>query len=321
MIRRISARIENIMPKISVVTPVYNEEENIRAIHARIREVFAGLPGCTYEHVCIDNASRDRTLEILRELAREDKNLKIIVNTRNFGHIRSPHHALLQAQGDAVIVMAADLQDPPSLILEFVKKWEEGYKVVLGIKTSSGESPLMFFVRKRYYDLLGSLSEIEMIKNFDGFALYDRAVVEIIRRIDDSYPFVRGLVADIGFDIAKVSYRKEPRRRGITKNNFYALYDMAMLGITQHSKVPLRLAAMLGFVMSAAFFLIAVGYLAAKLMFWDKFPMGTVPILIGLFGFSSVQLFFIGIIGEYIGAIYTQVLRRPLVIEKERINF
>lgn len=309
------------MPKISVVTPIYNEEDNVRILHARIREVFSKLPDCTYEHICIDNASKDRTLEILREIAREDKNLKVIVNARNFGHIRSPYHALLQAQGDAVIIMAADLQDPPELIREFVEKWKGGSKIVLGVKTSSEESPLMSFVRRRYYDLLSGLSEIELVKNFDGFALYDRAVVEIIRQIDDSYPFIRGLVADIGFDIAKIPYRKQVRERGITKNNFYTLYDMAMLGITQHSKVPLRLAAMLGFAMSVVFFLIAAGYLVAKLMFWDKFPMGTVPILIGLFGFSSVQLFFIGIIGEYIGAIYTQVLKRPPVVEKERINF
>ena len=309
------------MPKISVVTPVYNEEENIRALHAQIREVFSKLPGYAYEHICIDNASKDRTVEILREMACEDKNLKVIVNTRNFGHIRSPYHAFLQAQGDAVIAMAGDLQDPPALIPEFIKKWEEGYKIVLGVKTSSEESPLMFFVRKRYYDFISRLSEIELVKNFTGFGLYDRAVVEIIRKVDDPYPYFRGLIADLGFEAARISYRQEARRRGITKNNFYTLYDMAMLGITQHSKVPLRLAAMLGFVMSMVFFLIAAGYLVAKLMFWDKFPMGTVPILIGLFGFSSVQLFFIGIIGEYIGAIYTQVLRRPLVIEKERINF
>ncbi len=309
------------MPTISIVSALYNEEENIRSLHAQVREVFSKLPGYAYEHICIDNASKDRTLSILRGLSREDKNLKVIVNTRNFGQVRSPYHALLQARGDAVITVAGDLQDPPTLIPGFLKKWEEGHKVVLGIKESSGESPLMFFIRKRYYDLMSRLSEIELVKNFTGFGLYDRVVVEALRSLDDPYPYFRGQIAELGFEAARISYRQEPRRRGITKNNFYTLYDIAMLGLTHHSKVPLRLAAMLGFVMSTVFFLIAAGYLVAKLLFWDKFPMGTVPILIGLFGFSSVQLFFIGIIGEYIGAIYTHVLKHPLVIEKERINF
>jgi glycosyltransferase involved in cell wall biosynthesis len=309
------------MKLISVVTPCYNEENNIRELHARVREVFAKLPGYDYEHICIDNASKDGTVAILRELAREDKKLKIIVNARNFGHIRSPHHALLQAHGDAAILMASDLQDPPGLILEFVKKWEEGYKVVLGIKTTSEESAVMFFIRKVYYDLIGRLSEIELAKNNTGFGLYDRAVLDVLRTVDDPYPYFRGLICDIGFEQARIEYTQARRRRGITSNNFYTLYDMAMLGITNHSKVPLRLATMLGFAMSALSFLIGFGYLMAKLVFWNQFVLGTAPILIGLFLFSSVQLFFIGILGEYIGAIHTQVLKRPLVVEKERINF
>ena len=306
---------------ISVVTPCYNEAGNVRALHAQIRDVFAALPEYDYEHICIDNASKDQTVATLREIAREDKRLKVIVNTRNFGHIRSPHHALLQARGDAAILMAADLQDPPALIAEFVKKWEAGFKVVLGIKTSSEEFPVMFFIRKVYYDLIGRLSEIELAPNNTGFGLYDRAVLDVLRTIDDPYPYFRGLVCDIGFEQARVEYAQARRRRGITSNNFYTLYDIAMLGITNHSKVPLRLATMLGFAMSALSFLIALGYLVAKLVFWNQFVLGTAPVLIGLFLFSSVQLFFIGIIGEYIGAIHTQVLKRPLVIEKERINF
>jgi glycosyltransferase involved in cell wall biosynthesis len=309
------------MKLISVVTPCYNEEDNIRSLHAQVKEVFAGLPGYSYEHLVIDNASKDGTVAILRELAREDKNLKVIVNARNFGHIRSPHHALLQARGDAAVLMAGDLQDPPALIAEFLKKWEAGYKIVLGIKTESEESPLMFFIRKVYYDLIGSLSEIELAKNSTGFGLYDRVVLDELRAIDDPYPYFRGLICDIGFEQAHIPYKQAARRRGVTKNNFYTLYDMAMLGITDHSKVPLRLATMLGFSMAALDFVIAIGYLIAKLVFWNKFVLGTAPVLIGLFLFSSVQLFFIGIIGEYIGAIHTQVLKRPLVIEKERINF
>lgn len=309
------------MKLISVVTPCYNEADNVRALHAQIREAFAKIPGVDYEHICIDNASKDGTVAVLRELAREDKRLKVIVNARNFGHIRSPHHALLQARGDAAILMASDLQDPPSLIAEFVKKWQEGYKVVLGIKTTSEESPVMFFVRKVYYDLIGRLSEIELAKNNTGFGLYDRAVLDVLRTVDDPYPYFRGLICDIGFEQARIEYTQARRRRGITSNNFYTLYDMAMLGITNHSKVPLRLATILGFAMSAFSFVIGCGYLVAKLVFWDKFVLGTAPILIGLFLFSSVQLFFIGILGEYIGAIHTQVLKRPLVVEKERINF
>lgn len=309
------------MPAISVVTPCYNERDNIRELCAQIKEVFSKLPGCSYEHICIDNASKDGTVDILREIARQDKNLKVIVNARNFGHIRSPHHAMLEAKGDAVIVLASDLQDPPSLIPEFIKKWEEGYKIVLGIKTTSEESPLMTLVRKTYYHLISGLSEIELVKNTTGFGLYDRAVMDVVRGIEDPYPYFRGMICDIGFEQALVPYRQAKRRRGITKNNFYTLYDMAMLGITNHSKIPLRLATMLGFAMSAAGFVLAIGYLAAKLLFWYKFKIGTAPVLIGFFLFSSVQLFFIGILGEYIGAIHTQVLKRPLVVEKERINF
>lgn len=310
------------MKLISVVTPCYNEAGNVRALHAQIREVFAKeLPGYDYEHICIDNASKDGTVDILRELAREDKRLKVIVNARNFGHIRSPHHALLQAKGDAAILMASDLQDPPALIADFVKQWEKGYKIVLGIKTTSEESPVMFFIRKVYYDLIGRLSEIELAKNNTGFGLYDRVVLDVLRTVDDPYPYFRGLICDIGFEQARVEYRQAARRRGITKNNFYTLYDIAMLGITNHSKVPLRLATMMGFAGSGLCFLIAFGYLIAKLVLWNKFVLGTAPLLIGLFGFGSVQLFFIGVLGEYIGAIHTQVLKRPLVVEKERINF
>jgi len=306
---------------ISVVTPCYNEEGNVAALHAQIKEAFAALPGYDFEHVCIDNASTDRTVELLRGIAREDKTLKVIVNARNFGHIRSPHHAMLQVAGDAVLLMMSDLQDPPSLIPEFVRKWEAGYKIVLGIKTESEESALMFLVRRAYYDLIGRLSNIELAKNATGFGLYDRSVIDIIRTFEDPYPYFRGMICDIGFDIAKIEYRQARRKRGITKNNFYTLYDIAMLGITNHSKVPLRLATMVGFAMSALGFALALGYLLAKLVFWSKFSLGTAPILIGFFLFSSVQLFFIGILGEYIGAIHTQVLKRPLVVEKERINF
>ena len=309
------------MPLISIVTPCYNEEENVEEVYRQVKAVFASLPEYDYEHIFIDNASRDRTAEILKRLASHDSNVKVIINSRNFGHIRSPYHALLQSRGEAAILLVADLQDPPELIRPFLDKWQKGYKVVLGVKSKSRETPAMFLVRKFYYEFISRLSEIELTKNNTGFGLYDHHVVGILRNIDDPYPYFRGLISDIGFESAKVEYTQPARTRGITKNNFYTLYDMAMLGITNHSKVPLRLSAMLGFLLSGVSLLAALGYLVAKLLFWNSFSLGLAPVVIGLFFFSSVQLFFIGIIGEYIGSIHTQVLKRPLVIEKERINF
>lgn len=309
------------MKKISIVTPCYNEEENVAEVYKQVKHVFASLSEYTYEHIFIDNASKDRTVAILKEIANTDKQVKIIVNTRNFGHLRSPYHALLQAKGDAVILFVADLQDPPHMIPQFIEKWETGYKVVLGVKKQSEESFLMFFIRKQYYNFINRVSEIDLVKNNTGFGLYDQLVIEILRKIDDPYPYFRGLISDIGFESYKIDYVQPSRKRGITSNNFYTLYDMAMLGITNHSKIPLRIAAMLGFLLSGLSLLIAFIYLIAKLMFWDYFTFGLAPLVIGLFFFSSVQLFFIGIMGEYIGSIHTQIVKRPHVIEKERINF
>jgi glycosyltransferase involved in cell wall biosynthesis len=309
------------MKLISIVTPTYNEQDNVEEIYSRVKKVLAGLPHYSHEHIFIDNASTDRTLEILKSLAQKDKSVKIIVNARNFGHIRSPFYGLLQAKGDAVVFLAADLQDPPELIADFIRKWEEGSKIVAGVKKKSREFPPMFAVRKLFYNLIGGLSEVKQIPNFMGFGLYDRRVIEILREIDDPYPYFRGLICDIGFDVAEIEYVQSRRERGSTKNNFYTLYDMAMLGITNHSKVPLRLATMLGFIISVICILVAIGYFIYKLIFWERFDVGMAPLVIGFFFFAAVQLFFIGMLGEYIGAIHTQVLRRPLVIEKERINF
>lgn len=309
------------MKLISLVTPCYNEEANVTEVYRQVKEVLANLPAYSYEHIFIDNASQDRTVDILRTLAQQDHHVKIIVNTRNFGHIRSPYYALLQARGEAVIALAADLQDPPALIPTFLQNWAEGYKVVVGVKKKSQESRVMFAVRKLFYYLIGELSEVDQIKNFTGFGLFDRKVIEILKTIDDPYPYFRGLISDIGFKVAKVEYVQPARLQGRTKNNFYTLYDMAMLGITNHSKVPLRLATMLGFLVALVSALSALGYLIYKLVYWNSFTVGVAPLVIGLFFFAAVQLFFIGIIGEYIGAIHTQVLKRPLVIEKERINF
>jgi glycosyltransferase involved in cell wall biosynthesis len=258
---------------------------------------------------------------ILRRLAAADKNVKVIVNSRNFGHIRSPHHAVLEARGDAVIIVVADLQDPLDMLPVFLEKWDEGHKVVLGVKVRSEEHPVVFALRQAYYKLVRRLAEIELTNGFYGFGLFDRVVIEALRAMDDPYPYGRGMIAEVGFDPVKIEYHQRRRERGITKNNFYSLYDTAMLGITSHSKVPLRLATMLGFAMSAVCLLLGLSYLAAKLMWWQRFELGMAPLMIGLFLFASVQLFFIGILGEYIGFIHTQVQHRPHVIERERINF
>jgi len=306
---------------VSIVTPCYNEEENVEDLHAQIIQIMEGIPEYDFEHIYIDNASTDQTIPILRRLAAADKRVKVILNTRNFGHIRSPTHGLLQAHGDAVICMSSDLQDPPQLIKEFIKKWEEGYKVVMGVKSRSQETWLLFRLRTFYYKTLNKLADVSLVENFTGFGLYDRQVVEILRQIDDPYPYSRGLVADIGFDAAKIEFTQPARKRGISKNNFYTLFDMAMLGLTNNTKVPLRLATMFGFLVAAISFIIGMFYLVYKLIYWQDFSPGLAPLVVGLSFLGGVQLIFLGIIGEYIGAIYTQVLHRPLVIEKERINF
>jgi glycosyltransferase involved in cell wall biosynthesis len=306
---------------ISVVSGCYNEQDNIRECYEQVRKVFAEIGRHRYEHIFIDNASRDRTVPILREIAARDKNVKVIVNARNFGHIRSGYHAMLQARGDAVISLVSDLQDPPELIKELVDKWEEGYLIVVAIKRDSEESPFFFAVRKLYYEIVSRLAEIELNKNATGFGLYDRRFMDVLAEIDDPYPYFRGLVSEVGFPSAKILYDQPARKRGITSHNFYRLFDMAMLGITNHSKVPLRLATMLGFAVSLASLFVAIGYVVMKLLFWKEFSLGLAPLVAGLFFFGSVQLFFIGILGEYIGSIHTQVLKRPHVVELERINF
>lgn len=306
---------------ISVVTPCYNEEENLNELYAGIKAVLARFPQYRYEHILIDNASTDRSELILRGLAANDPNVKVIFNSRNFGHIRSPVHAILQARGDAVILMASDLQDPPELIAQMLERWDAGFPVVKAVKEKSLESPIFFMIRKTYYNIVNSLSNIELTKNFTGSGLYDRRVVEAVRNANDPYPYFRGLISEIGFKTAHVVFTQPTRKRGITKNNFYTLYDMAMLGITNHSKVPLRICTWAGFALSIFCLVVAMGYLIAKLMFWNTFSLGVAPVVVGLFFFMSMQLAFLGLIGEYIGSIHTQVMKRPLVVERERINF
>jgi len=336
---------------VTVLTPCFNEVTNVAAVWESVARVTGRLNGrpssrdveradnvqgfsigesahengdgarIEFIHLFVDNASTDGTQEELRRLAARDPRVHLIFNQRNFGHVRSPYHGLLQAEGDAVIVLAADLQDPPELIGELLARWKAGSQVVFGQKVNSAESPLFFEARKAYYRLVKRMADVELIENVTGFGLYDRSVIEAFRELNEPYPYVRGLISELGFAVALVPYEQPKRLRGTTKNNLYTLYDVAMLGITSHSKVPLRLATMLGFASSAVSFFVGLVYLIYKLVYWERFPLGVAPVVIGLFFFASVQLFFIGVIGEYIGAIHTRVTKRPLVIEKERINF
>lgn len=309
------------MKHVTIMSPCYNEEENVEELYARVVAAMSRCPALTFNLLFIDNASTDRTVPLLRGLAAKDPRVRVIVNARNFGHIRSPYHGLLQGEGDAVIAIASDLQDPPELIPEFIAKWEAGYKIVMGVKARSEESALFYALRSLFYRTLRRFSEIELVEHFTGFGLYDRRVMDVLRSISDPYPYFRGLIADIGFESAKVEFLQSGRKRGITKNNFYTLFDMAMLGFTNHSKVPLRLATLVGFAAGSLSFLVGLFYLGYKLLNWSSFSVGVAPLVIGLFFFASVQLVFLGIVGEYVGAIHTQVLNRPLVVERERINF
>jgi glycosyltransferase involved in cell wall biosynthesis len=309
------------MKTISIVTGCYNEEENVEELYKRVRNEMVKVGKYRYEHIFIDNSSEDNTVAVLKRIASRDHNVKLIVNARNFGHIRSPMHALMQTKGDAVIGIVADFQDPPEMIPQMLSKWEEGYSMVLCIKRTSEENSLMFWIRRKYYDLVQRLSSIQTFQNFTGFGLYDRKVVEAVRSFEDPYPYFRGMIAEIGLPHYELFYDQPARSRGITKNNFYTLYDVAMLGITNLSKVPLRFVTFLGFTCSVLSLLVGFIFLVYKLLFWANFTVGIAPLVLGLFFLGSVQLLSMGILGEYLGSIHTQVQKRPYVIEKERINF
>ena len=310
------------MKLITILTQTFNEEANVREVHRRVLELAARLPQYRFEHLFIDNASTDRTVEILREMAGQDLTVRVIVNARNFGAARSGQHGFVQARGDAVGVLYADLQDPPELFIDMIREWEKGFPIVAAIKNTSEENGLMYGVRTFYYRLIARLTNVKVLEHFTGFGLYDRSVVERIRNeFPDPHPFFRGMIAEIGLPVAKVYYNQKRRERGITKNNFYTLYDFAMLGITNLSKVPLRLVIFAGFVSALFSFLLGMFYLVYKLIFWQSFSVGIAPVVLGMFFLGSVQLIALGIIGEYVGSIHTLVLKRPLVTEKERINF
>lgn len=309
------------MKHISVMTPCYNEEGNIMNIYQAVKAQFDKLPQYTYEHIFIDNCSTDRSREILRALAQQDKNVKVILNARNFGPNRSGTYGMFQGTGEALICIVCDLQDPPDMIPVFLEKWEEGYKVVMGQKTKSKENPLMFQVRKLYYKIMSALSETEHLENVTGYGLFDKEVLDMIQWMDDPDPYIRGLVTQLGYKYCLVEYTQQLRTSGKSSYNFNKYFDFAITGLTHVSKKPLRIATLLGFAMSGISLVLAVVYLIMKLVHWYDFDMGTAPILIGMFLLGSIQLAFIGVIGEYIGAILTKVTKRPMVVEEERINF
>lgn len=305
---------------ISIVTPCFNEEENIVELCDRIRSTMSTLP-YDYEHILIDNHSTDHTVLVIKKIASIDRHVKLIVNARNFGQIRSPHYGILQSHGDVCILLTSDLQDPPEIIPEFINRWIEGYKIVLAVKPESEESKIMFFIRKLYYHLISNISEVQLIKHATGAGLFDRTVIEVLRRIPDANPYFRGLLCEIGFPIAVVPFKQPRRKRGVTKNNFYKLFDIAMLGITNHSKIPIRMMTIGGVLLALFSILLAFVFLVAKLMYWDEFKLGISPLLVGTFLFFGINFFFLGILGEYVGAIHTQVRNMPLVVELERVNF
>ena len=310
------------MKTISVVAPCFNEEGNVREVYERVRSLMTTLGKYRYEHIFIDNASRDTTFSVLREIAAADSNVKVIRNARNFGHVRSPMHAVLQAGGDAIIILMSDLQDPPEVLAQLLEEWEKGIPIVIAVKHQSREAAPMFLLRKLFYRIVNRLADdIETYENFTGFGLYDRQVIDLVRQFGDPYPYFRGMIAEIGLPHAEVQYVQQRRKSGKTKNNFYTLYDLAMLGITKLSKVPLRIVTFSGFAGSLLSMLGGIAYFAYKLLFWHQFTLGIAPIAIGMFFLGSLQLLFMGIIGEYVGNIHTQVHNRPLVVERERLNF
>lgn len=310
------------MKKISILIPCYNEEENVIPISKAIVDLFTTeLTSYDYELIFIDNDSHDKTRELLREICANNGKIKVIFNAKNFGQFNSPYYGILQTSGDCTISMVCDFQDPIELIPQYIREWENGYKIVIGIKTSSKENPVMYRLRGIYYKFIKKFSDVEQIEHFTGSGLYDKEFVEVLRELKDPTPFLRGIVAELGYKRKEIPYEQPKRRAGKTHNNFYRLYDAAMLSITSYTKVGLRLCTFFGIATGALSFLIGLVYLIWKLLCWDSFAAGMAPVLIGMFFLGAVQLFFIGFIGEYILSINQRVMNRPLVIEEERINF
>lgn len=310
------------MKKISILIPCLNEIENINSIAEAIVKIFeTKLVNYDYELMFIDNYSTDGTRTAVREICNRNHKVKAIFNARNFGPARSPVYGMIQTTGDCTIQMAADFQDPPSYIPQLVEKWEEGYKIVIAKKNKSKENPLMFFCRSMFYKIFNAIGDIEHIEHFTGFGLYDKAFIEVLRELDDPYPYLRGIVSELGFQRAEIEFVQPKREKGKTKTNFFSLYEHAMLGFTSYSKAVPRMATISGFIVAGCSFIIAFVYFILKLMYWNSFPMGIAPLIISVFFFGSLQLFFIGFIGEYIISINIRMLKRPLVVEEEKINF
>ena len=306
--------------KISIVTPTFNELGNIEKIYVEIKEKFKEI-NCDYEHLIIDNNSTDGTIDKIKQLAKEDNNLKVIINAKNYGHIRSPFYGLLQTNSDATILMASDFQDPIDLIPKYIEEWKKGKKIVLGKKISSKERIIKYFGRTLFYNFLNKISEFELPINTTGSGIFDKTVIEKLKNINDPYPYFRGLIAELGENINTIEFKQPERKAGTTKNNFFTLYDIGILGVVKHSRKPLRFMTLLGFSASIVSFVIGMIYLFYKLLFWNSFTLGIAPVVIGIFIVSSIQITLLGLVGEYIGVILLHQRNMPLVIEKERINF
>ncbi len=307
---------------ISVMIPCFNEEENVRPIYEAVRnQIKENLSEYDYEILFIDNKSKDNTRKIIEEICKEDKGVKAIFNSKNFGQFNSPYYGIINTSGDCTITICADFQDPPELIPTFVKEWEKGYKIVIGRKTKSQENKLMYFLRGCYYKIIRKMSSVEMIEQFTGFGLYDKSFVNTLRNLNDPTPFIRGIVAELGPERKEIEYEQPQRRAGKTHNNWYSLFDAAMLSFTSYTKVGMRVAEFFGFSIAALSFLIGIIYLIAKLVNWYGFAAGYAPIIISVFFMGGVQLAFLGFIGEYIMSMNTRIMNRPLVVEERRINF
>jgi len=309
------------MKKISIITPTFNEEENVALMVDAITKVAEKEKKYSFEHIIIDNASTDKTVKVVKDLINQYPHVGLIVNNRNFGQLRSPFHALTLVESDATIQLCSDLQEPPELIHDFLRKWENGALVVGGVKESSEENRFLFFLRGIYYKLLSAITEHDLISQFTGFGLFDKTVIDEFRKINDLYPYSRGLISDLGFDVEVVKYRQKEREFGSTKNNFFTLFDYALVGMVSNSKIPIRIATIFGFIFSMFTFTSGIVYFILKLLFWDSFETGFAPLIILISFGLSIIIFFLGIIGEYIGSIHSEVLKRPRVIEKQRINY
>tara|TARA_B100000989_G_C19523072_1_gene465277 strand:- start:1263 stop:2189 length:927 start_codon:yes stop_codon:yes gene_type:complete len=306
--------------KISIVTPTFNEEENIEKLYKSIKETFSKI-NCDYEHIVIDNYSSDQTINILKNLAAKDKNLKVIINSKNFGHIRSPFHGILQSDGDATILMASDFQDPIELIPKYIEYWQKGFDVVLGRKKSSDENKYLYSLRSMFYKFLNKISDNSLTENTTGSGIFDKKIINQLKKVEDPYPYFRGLINELTSNIKTIEFNQPKRKFGETKNNFFTLYDIGILGIVKHSRKPLRFMVMIGFLTSLFCIFISIFYFFYKLIYWDSFSLGLAPIVIGSFLFSSIQITLMGLLGEYVGVILLHSRKMPLVIEKERINF